>query len=463
MVGQSFPEGGAMDPVSCVNPIYQGYLYNNRWAITDFWTRANTLDAAIHFVNAAYSKWPAQAQPWVDGMNARLANAAQTEDQFFQPMLDNVGVWDDDFAWCGLASLSAYDFLLANNLPGTGGYLRAPVYLNIAQTCWLRMVGTGYDLATEVMPVPHGCRNSSASAGSNPMGIKNTVTNAGFFLLSLRLYNTLKTVTPQKTAAAQGYLKMAYAQYEWFSRWFTEPNLSKYQYLKLVTFNKGVMGGLVNERPLPDGIYNSLDNPPYEPGCTWSGDQGLILAALAGMLEIADELALYVQAHVDPTFDKTAFTTDVTTWIGQIAGGVQQLLVGTDGIVREAPFKALMSNDPMTGFVFSKDYVSGRGVLLRCLALPEVKTALSAAGVSFDDTLNKTANAVCASLQSGPANQVNVTFGVQDADFQAAFKSYWQFGDGPIGWTFDASQSGLVGTIVQAVGLDAIGAAIPLQ
>ncbi|GAA1171545.1 hypothetical protein [Pseudonocardia alaniniphila] len=452
-----------MDPVSCVNPIYQGYLYNNRWAITDFWTRANTLDAAIHFVNAAYSKWPAQTKQWYDGMATRLGTGTQpqTEDKFFQPMLDDVGVWDDDFAWCGLASLSAYDFLFAYDL--SGGHSHAAVYLDIAQTCWLRMVGTGYDLATEVMPVPHGCRNSSASASSNPMGVKNTVTNAGFFLLSLRLYSTLKTVTPQKTAAAQGYLKMAYAQYQWFSRWFTEPNLSQYQYLKLVTFNKGVMGGLVNERPLPDGTYNSLDNPPYEPGCVWSGDQGLILAALAGMLEIADELAPYVQAHVDPTFDKTAFTTEVTTWIGQIAGGVQQLLVGTDGIVREAPFKALMSNDSTTGFVFSKDYVSGRGVLLRCLALPEVKTALSAAGISFDDTLNKTANAVCASLQPGPANQVNVTFGVADTDFQATFKNYWKFGDGPIGWTFDPSQDGLVGTIVQAVGLDAIGAAIPLQ
>jgi hypothetical protein len=58
---------------------------------------------------------------------------------------------------------------------------------------------------------------------------------------------------------------------------------------------------------------------------------------------------------------------------------------------------------------------------------------------------------------------VDVTFGVQDSDFRATFKSYWQFGDGPLGWTFDPGQGALVDTIVQAVGLDAIGAAIPLQ
>jgi hypothetical protein len=190
-----------MDPVSCVNPIYQGYLYNNGWAITDFWTRANTLDAAIHFVNAAYSKWPAQAQQWCDDMASRLGTGTQTttEDQFFQPMLDNVGVWDDDFGWCGLASPSAYDFLRAYDL--SGGRAHAAVYLDIAQTCWLRLVGTGYDLAAEPMPVPHGCRNSSVSASSNAMGVKNTVTGAGFFLLSLRPYNTLKSVTPRRRAS----------------------------------------------------------------------------------------------------------------------------------------------------------------------------------------------------------------------------------------------------------------------
>jgi hypothetical protein len=51
------------------------------------------------------------------------------------------------------------------------------------------------------------------------------------------------------------------------------------------------------------------------------------------------------------------------------------LFFGADDVAREAPFTALMSNDRTTGFVFSKDYVSGRGVLLRCLALPEVKAA----------------------------------------------------------------------------------------
>jgi hypothetical protein len=450
-----------MDPLTCAKSVYSGYQYRDRWAITVFWMRANTLDACIRFINAANSRWPTDpdVQQMVDDLTTRLYTGPKTEDQFFQQWLDDDGVWADDFGWCGLASLSAYDFLLSRyGVPGNPGWIKAQRYLTIAQTCWLRLVGTGYDLATEATPVPHGCTNSTASAAANanPMGTKNTVTNAGLFLLSLRLYNALKNATPQQTAAAQGYLKMAYAQYRWFSQWFKEPNPATYPYLKLVDFGSGVKGALVNERPQP-GTYNPIYNPTYEDGWVWSGDQGLVLAALAGMLQIQDELSAYVQHHIDPSFEQAAFQHDVITAIGQIATGTQKLLFGVDGIVREAPFRASM------GYGYSTDYASGRGVLLRCLALPEVKAALPQ-GVSFDNNLKKTANAVCASLGPSPMYQVSANLGVgqDDRTFQGQFKQLWKFGDVGVTWTFPQEQQALVNVILQAVGLDVLGAAIPL-
>ena len=168
-----------MDLLTCAKDIYSGYQYNGRWAIDTFWRRANTLDACIRFINAANSRWPADpdVQQMVNDMINRLYTESTTEGQFFQPWLDDVSMWADDFFWCGVASLSAYDFLLSRyGYPGDPGWAKAQRYLTIAQTSWLRLVGTGYDLATEATPVPHGCRNSTASpdASDNPIGIKNT-------------------------------------------------------------------------------------------------------------------------------------------------------------------------------------------------------------------------------------------------------------------------------------------------
>jgi hypothetical protein len=280
------------------------------------------------------------------------------------------------------------------------------------------------------------------------------VTNAGLFLLSLRLYNALKNATPQQTSAAQGYLKMAYAQYRWFSQWFTvQPNPPNYPYLKLVDFGEGEEGALVHDRPQG----SPHDKVKYEVGCVWSGDQGLVLAALAGMLQIQKELTQYVQAHIDPSFNQKKFQQDVITAISQIAIGTQKLLFGADdGIVREAPFPVLMQG------TYSTDYASGRGVLVRCLALPEVKNKLPQR-FSFDNNLTSTANAICTSTSLGPSPtyQVSTNLGVRQPDtaFQKHFKEKWKFGHVGVSWPFSPGDADVV---LQAVGLDVLGAAIPL-
>jgi hypothetical protein len=112
---------------------------------------------------------------------------------------------------------------------------------------------------------------------------------------------------------------------------------------------------------------------------------------------------------------------------------------------------------------FPIDYAGGRGVLLRCLALPEVKQALPK-GVNFDNNLKKTADRVCASLGPSPTYQVNATLGVHQPDttFQSHFTQLWEFGDEGETWTFPQKEQALVDVVLQAVGLDVLGAAIPL-
>jgi hypothetical protein len=133
--------------------------------------------------------------------------------------------------------------------------------------------------------------------------------------------------------------------------------------------------------------------------------------------------------------------------------------------VREAPFLASMGYVPQKGYVFSQDYAGGRGVLVRCLALPEVKKALQALpkSVSFDDNLKKTANAVCASLGPSPTYQVSTNLGVHQPDttFQNQFKQLWKFGDVGVSWKFPSEVED-VDVVLQAVGLDVLGAAILL-
>jgi len=107
-----------MDLLSCAKEIYSGYQVNNRWKIGTFWRRANTLEACIRFIDAAYSRWPTDpgVQKMLNDVTNRLYNKGpqgpQTEGQFLQSKLDDPDVWADDFFWCGAASLSAYDFLL---------------------------------------------------------------------------------------------------------------------------------------------------------------------------------------------------------------------------------------------------------------------------------------------------------------------------------------------------------------
>jgi hypothetical protein len=412
--------------------------YAKIWQFDDFWTRANTFEACLRFVTAAQAKWP--NDPKILAMKTVAKQISEGNLKNFQCNLKQ-DMWADDYGWCGVASLRARDFLLK-----LGDTQLAGDYLDVAKACWQKMYSTGYDSTTDAQPVPHGCANSGSS--TDP-GTKNTVTNANLLLLSVRLYNAMKSIDKTQATA---YLEMAYWQYLWFSAWFTPP-LTEYKYL-LLPSSYGFTCGLAQERPHAPPDYENPDRPTWEPGWAWTGDQGLLLGALVGILQITSDLNSWAKSSNPPiNFDPVAFQNDVNGWIKTITMGVEQLLFGktTDKVLREAPFNSSFSDDP-------KDYVCGRGVLLRYLS--EVKPFLG--GVNFDPNIVATAQAAWNSRDT-TSNQFGANWNPQnDSSFNASFIKTWGYGDAGVSWPYGTSEAQPVSGILQAVGLDVLGAAIPI-
>jgi hypothetical protein len=412
------------------------------WKFDDFWTRGNTFEACLRFVMAAQAKWP--HDPKVREMRSFLEHMISAEENYLSHRLNVKSVWADDFGWWGIACLTARDYLLS-----TGDTASAGAYLDLAKRCWQEMYRRGYDNSNDAKPVPHGCANAplpghdSAAAADPPDGTKNTVTNANLFVLSLRLHDAVKST--DKTAADR-YLEMAYRQYLWFSSWFD----SNHDYLRVPSHG----AGLVQERPHAGPGYLRTDRPWWEQGCVWTGDQGLVLAALAEILKIKAKLSNGV-----PDFKPAVFEKTVTAWIETIVTGVKSVLFGDDHVLREAPFFK-----PIFGDDFAKDYVCGRGVLLRYLSENTVRPWL---GDRFRAGIVATAKAVWDGRD--PAND---QFGARwnaandaasDKQFNEQFKKAWGPGHVNATWTLPSPPEPPCDGILQAAGLDALGAAITIQ
>jgi Glycosyl hydrolase family 76 len=394
--------------------------FTSVWQFDDFWTRSNTFDACLRFVMAAQAKWP--SDPKVEAMETFLRKRMIPANQPYFSFYLTQAMWADDYGWCGIASLTAHDYLLS-----VGDAPTAAAYLAIAGLCWKKMVTSGYDSTYAAQPVPHGCGNGN---GTDP-GTKNTVTNANLFVLSLRLYEVLRA-TP--------YLELCYGQYVWFSSWF-DP---QYDYLR--TVDAGC--GLVQERPIAKPDYEKKDRPTWEAGWVWTGDQGLLLGALAGTLQITDALKT-----VDPGFDPDAFQEKVTAWIGTIVTGARSLLFdASDNVLREPPFESSFDDDP-------QDYVCGRGVLLRYLSEAVVQPHL---GNRFSTGIGATAEAVW-NGRDPATNQFGADWNpANDSAFNQQFTKAWGNGDTEVSWRYGTNEDTPVNGILQAAGLDVLGAAIPI-
>jgi len=401
------------------------------WDFNDFWKRANTMDACLLLFQEFQRRW--KGEPETKKMQLAIKDMLKENLQFFQ-RFDLGGLWADDFGWWGLMAINGY-----KHLQQMGETELAQAYLELIELCWQYKKDAAYEVANTAKPVPHGCHNGDANGKEH--GVKNTVTNALLFLLSARIYRFSLSVP---MADKQKYLNMAYEQWLWFHRWFS---LDQYEYLKKLTTN----GALVQERPLAmykGSDYQNLEHPVWVEGSAWCGDQGMIVAALADMLVLQDEIVEF-----KPNVDKKEFTEKTTKYLQQIAVGVQEALIGTsDKLFHEVP--SISNFGPTHG----NDYLGGRGVLLRYLSDQTVQNVI---GLNFAKNIKNTANTIwnCRD-KSNNQLQPEYTTKEQDQIFNQQFKELWGITNDTHKWELTKMPLQNKNAVCQAMGLDILTATL---
>jgi hypothetical protein len=394
----------------------------------DFWKRSNTFDGAIQFVAAARRRW---SDLRMDGIDDLI-----TQNQsFFGCRMNDKGVWQDDYGWCGAACLSARDYCKTY-----GDDKDATAYSALAEQCWDNMASYGWDASDTAKPVPHGCQNRDRN---HPDGTKNTVTNATFLRLSLNLYAATKDKKDDKYLSKDKkenkYLQQARASYLWFDAWFNPPGSGYPQSepYRMVPRDYPIPT-LIAERPWAAPDYHRSVQPDWEPGWVWTGDQGLMLAALAEYCALVGQTS--------PTGGKFGpfEVLEQTAWC------VDLRLFDADGVVQEAPF------DSSFGANFAKDYVGGRGVLMRHLGSDQVRRYRD-----FSGKVMTTADAAWASRDAKPypANWNPGADGKNRPEFPGAYANAMGYGDGTLEWDFDQQDVTMQAVLKGAI-LDALGARI---
>lgn len=395
------------------------------WQFDDFWKRGNTHHAFLRFTAAAEQRFP--NSPLLDELRALRSTMIQQNEEYFLSCYRNPVYWADDFGWWGMALLAA-----SSALNASGDTRGAARQFQLARDSWQQMLERGYDGSNTARPVPHGCANK---APADATGAKNTVTNANLFLLSVRLCSALAETDPP---AAQQYRKMALAQRDWFAAWFTDPHGYFRQFA-------GDTYGLLQERPIAAPDYLEKEHPTWQPGWTWSGDQGLIVAALAELsfLPMGDGPAHGegrgdAPQAVHPAFEKVLL-------------GVRQLLFGAnDAILREAPFEASF------GDAYGPDYVAGRGILMRYLSEPSVRRVHRAPFAP--EAITATAAAVWNSRDARTGLFAADWSPGNNAAFNQTFREKWGQGDVGVSWRQGVGLDG----VRQAAGLDVLTAMMSL-
>ena len=408
------------------------------WDFFDFWKRGNTFDACLVFAAAVQQRWP--NDPQVKEMNAKIVKMLEQNLAFFKGVKVEV-MWADDFGWWGLMALNARKLLLS-----LGETELADKYWELSSDlCWEYKKLTAYDHTTNAKPVPHGCRNGDA--GGNSPGVKNTVTNVLLFLLSTRIYRVAKAETREDT---DKYLEMAYAQWLWFTEWF---ELEEYEFLKQLS----TVGALVQERPIAEfegSGYTDKVHPPWAEGWVWTGDQGMIVAALSDMIAEKDDYAEFVSKYnLDPDFDADIFETKAENIIQLIGKGVKNALISdADGLIREAACSSSL------GPVHGGDYLAGRGIMMRYLGSMEIKPRL---GVNLYIEVQNTAQAIWETRNTENNQfQPEYTSAENDRLYVEQFRKLWGLADDVQTWDLEPMPVEHKEGVCQAVGLDMLGAAI---
>ena len=410
------------------------------WNFPDFWKRGNTFDACLTFVNAVCEQWPDDQD--VEEMQKSVKKMLKENLVFFHSY--NPGdLWADDFGWWGLMALNAYKFL-----KNTGEDELAGKYLKLStDLCWEYKKNTAYDHTNDAKPVPHGCRNGDANGNSK--GVKNTVTNVLLFLLSTRIY---RLTLEEDLGNNDKYLDMAYRQWIWFEEWF---KLEQYSYLKKISPS----AALVQERPMAffkGSDYQLKIHPPWAEGWVWTGDQGMILAALTDMLAIKDELSVWLNNNKsDENFDTDRFEENIRNYVVMLGNGIKEALTSDkDLIFREAP--CMSSFGPVHG----NDYLAGRGIMMRYLGYKEIRELLE---VDFSENVRKTSDAIW-QTRDPKTNQFQPEFTSKENDelYIRHFRSLWGTADEVYKWNLDKMKEQNKQGVCQSIGLDALGNAVRL-
>jgi len=411
--------------------------FDSVWDFNDFWKRGNTFDACLTFAEAMHRKWPGDAD--VISIQERIGEMLEENYTFFMSF-DAGKLWADDFGWWGLMGINARRHLLR-----LGKTSLADKYTFLSfHLCWEQERDHAYDFSDTAKPVPHGCRNGDAN-GQNK-GVKNTVTNVLFFLLSCRIY---RLTLEENIADNDKGLEMAYRQWVWFDSWF---NLKKYGYLQKLKPG----GALVQERPtafFEGSDYKDTTHPTWEKGWVWTGDQGMLLAALTDMLAIKNNLDEWIKKNnIDPGFNVDAFEKTVTGYINLLSTGIKSALTGnTDSIIREAPFNANFGPE------FGNDYLAGRGIMMRYLG----KLNKQMNPIDFSKNTKATAAAIWKTRDT-TNNQFKPEFTTIENDklYVNQYRKLTGIGDEVHKWQIQTMNEQQKFGVCQSIGLDALGAVI---
>jgi len=411
--------------------------FESVWNFNDFWKRGNTFDACLTFADALQNKWPGDVE--VSSLQRKIDKMLEENYTYFKSF-DPGGLWADDFGWWGLMAINARKHLLKS-----GNKDLADKYLQLStDLCWQQGKTHAYDVTKTAKPIPHGYRNGDAKGQSK--GVKNTVTNVLYFLLSTRIYRLTKQ---ENMADNEKYLEMAYRQWTWFNSWF---KLQQYQYLKQISNDSA----LVQERPtafFEDSDYKDTAHPTWEKGWTWTGDQGMLLAALTDMQAIKNDLAAWIiRNQIEADFKIDQFEKTITRYIHLISRGIKAGLTGnTDDIIREAPFKANFGPE------FGNDYLAGRGILMRYLGKLNTQTS----NVNFTKNIKATTKAIWQTRDTS-TNQFQPEFTsiTNDKLYITQFRKLAGHADDVYKWDIATMNEQQKSAVCQSIGLDAYGALI---
>ena len=360
--------------------------WNTRGA---WWRVGNALHASLECIVAAQKKWGRPDTEETIGEVRQMLDQARSA---FLTTYNDDGVWFDDFGWWGIAFLAVYEeFAIFDK---HAGKTTAAECLQSASDCWQKMYDKAWDRGDSryPIPIPGGCWNKKDA------GAQNTVTNALFLTLSIRLYSATRD---------KKYLNAACDQFLWFGEWFLKgPNrdygesnpgndIGLFTWLEaqepnavwvLERATNGAKDGSLP--PGNDGVFNGGDPDPgglpkpFEDKRKqyWTGDQGIMIAGCIGMYEQRAAISSNPSMQtLDQDLRRTTIpsASDLALHLTNeiVCAAADRLFTIPDS--KETNKKVVLHEGPLSpGFLknYPTDYAVGKGVLLRYMAFAYAKT-----------------------------------------------------------------------------------------